>query len=204
MTKQEQYGRNPKKLFWISFFFNLSALTSVITLFYLRRGLNFTQISLLGVIISLAIIIFEVPTGLVSDIIGRKKSIIFGIILLLVHATVYIFANNFITFATGILFFAIAITFFSGCVTAIIYDSLKAIKKENQAKTYIGRYRSAQILACIIIPPIASLIAKDLLNKQFITLLIINIVGCLIALFIAFTLNEIPYKLEKPNKYGLL
>lgn len=204
MTEQNQYEKNPKKLFWISFFFNLSALTSVITLFYLYRGLNFTQISLLGVIVSLAIILFEVPTGMISDIVGRKKSVIFGILLLLAHATMYIFAHNFITFAIGIFFFAIAITFFSGCITAIIYDSLKIIKKENQAKKYIGNYRSAQILASIIIPPIASVIAKDLLNQQFISLIIINIIGYLIALFIAFTLHETPYKLEKQNKRGLL
>ena len=201
---EQKYERNPKKLFWISFFFNLSALTSVITLFYLHRGLNFTQISLLGVVVSLAIILFEVPTGMISDVVGRKKSVIFGILLLLAHAIVYIFAHNFITFVIGILLFAIAITFFSGCITAIIYDSLKIIKKENQAKKYIGKYRSAQILASIIIPPIASIITKDLLNQQFITLIIINIIGYLIALFIAFTLHETPHKLEKIKKYELL
>ena len=204
MAEENRYEKNPKKLFWISFFFNLSALTSVITLFYLHRGLNFTQISLLGVIVSLAIILFEVPTGMISDIVGRKKSVIFGILLLLAHATVYIFAHNFIAFAIGILFFAVAITFFSGCITAIIYDSLKFANKESQAKKYIGRYRSAQILASIVIPPIASFVAKDLINQQFIVLIIINIVGYLIALFIALALHETPHKLEKTSKYGLL
>ena len=204
MIEQNQYEKNPKKLFWISFFFNLSALTSVITLFYIHRGLNFTQISLLGVIVSLAIILFEIPTGMISDVVGRKKSVVFGVLLLLAHAIVYVFAHNFITFSIGVLFFAIAMAFFSGCITAIIYDSLKTIKKEDQAKKYIGRYRSAQILASIVIPPIASIIAKDLLNQQFIILLTINIIGYLIALFIALTIHEAPHKLEKPSKEGLL
>ena len=109
-------------------------------------------------------------------------------------------------FIIGVIFFSIAITFFSGAITAIIYDSLKMLNKEKEAKKYLGKYRSAPLVAAIFIPPVASFIAKDLLNSQFIILLIINLIGYLIALIFASTLYEPPYskKKEKIAKLNLL
>ena len=186
----ELWLKNPKKLFWINLFTNLSALTSIITLFYLKRGLTYTEIAFLATTISLSIILLEVPTGILSDKIGRKKTIIFGIVSLLGHGVIYLFANNFIFFMLAFILFAGSVSLFSGCMTAFIYDSLKIAKKEELAKKYLGHFRSAPLLAAIIVPPIASTLAQDLLNWQFLIIIFINILGYLLALLIALTLHE--------------
>ena len=81
---------NPTKLFWISLFVNLSAIASLLTLFYIERGLSLIEIAILGVIISWVIILLEIPTGMLADSIGRKKTVILGILSLLI-LTIYLF-----------------------------------------------------------------------------------------------------------------
>lgn len=201
MGLKEIIGKNPKKLFWINLFTNLSALSSVITMFYLHRGLNLYEISVLGAVVSWAIILLEVPTGMFSDIAGRKKTVIMGVISLIIYSLIYIFAHSFLIFVIGSIFFALATSLFSGCVTSIIYDSLKKINEEHKAKEHIAKYRSASILGAIIVPPIASVIAKNLLEYQFIILLLISLIGYVIALSISFSLYEIKSKNENKVKH---
>ncbi len=183
MGIKEAIAKNPKKLFWISIFTNLSALSAVITMFYLHRGLNLYEISILGAIVSWAIILLEIPTGMFSDIVGRKKTVVFGVIALIVYNIIFIFAHNFLMFAIASIFFALSTSLFSGCITSIIYDSLREIGEEHKAKE--------QIAGAIVVPPIASLIAKDLLESQFFILLLISLIGYIIALTISFSLHEL-------------
>ncbi len=204
MKDLRKFEENPKKLFWMSVLYNLSALTAVITLFYFYRGLNLAQISFLGAIVSLLIILLEIPTGMLSDIIGRKKTIILGLFSLILYGLIYLFAHNFFTFVVGIMFFAIAMALFSGCITAMVYDSLKIIKKEETAKKHLGNLRSAWVIGAVFIPPLASYIAKDLLNYQFMILLGINLIGYILALIIAFTLQEPGISKKEGKKFSLL
>ena len=184
------HNSNITKLFWANLFINFFWLSAVITFFYLERGLNYTQILSLGAISSLAVLIFQVPAGVFADKFGRKKSLIISVALFLLAIITYLFAQGFASFALADFLMGVAISFSPGA-EALLYDSLKADRKENNMKAAIGKYLSAQVLAGVITPPIAAFIARDLLPVQFNILIYLTIISYVIALFIIFSLKEV-------------
>ena len=53
----------------------------IITIFYKENGLSMQEIFIIQACFSLAVVLFEVPTGYFADVVDRKKSIIIGMIL---------------------------------------------------------------------------------------------------------------------------
>lgn len=183
--------KNVRKLFWINLFNNFFWLSSVITFFYLQRGLSYAEILSLGAIMGISILLFEVPTGLFADKFGRKKSIIMSSVFFLLSMGIYLIADNFMLFSISFMLLGFGITFASGSIEALIYDSLKSVKKEHQMKKRMGQFFSAEVLAGTIIPPIASIIAKELLPPQFDILIYLTLISYFISLIIIFTLKDI-------------
>jgi MFS family permease len=53
----------------------------VITIFYREHGLSNEDIFTIQACFAIAVVLFEIPTGYFSDVLGRKKSLIIGMIL---------------------------------------------------------------------------------------------------------------------------
>lgn len=189
---------NLKKMFWINFFRNLFWLSSVITLFYINRGLGFTEIFLLGSISSVTILLLEVPTGFISDRYGKKRSLILSNIFLILFISLFLIADNFLVFAMAFIFAGASGALSSGSAEALIHDSLKEKTKKSMTRS-IGRFHSAEVLAGIISPPIASIIAKDLLPWQFTILIEMTIISYILGLVLISTLKEAGTNEERPS-----
>ena len=196
--------KNVKKLFWVNLFNNFFWLSSVITFFYLQRGLSYAEILSLGAIMGASILLFEVPTGIFADKFGRKKSILMASLFFLLSMGIYLIANNFLLFSISFILLGVGITFASGSTEALIYDSLKSINKEYQMKKRMGHFFSAEVLAGVIIPPIASIIAKDLLPNQFNILIYLTLISYFISLIITLTLKDISIKEESDVKSSFI
>ena len=179
-----------KKLFWINLFNNLFWLSSVITFFYLNKGLNYTQILSLGAITSIAIILTEVPTGRIADKFGRKNSLLLSSLCFIIMIFIYLFANNFLIFALASIFAGIGISFTSGAAEALIYDNLLDNNEEHKMHKQMGFFMSAEVLAGVISPPIASIIAKGLLPWQFNILIYLTLISYFIAFVLTLTVSE--------------
>ena len=77
----ERELKNIKTYKIYAIFNNLILLGPILTVFYLAKGLSFTQIMLLTSVASITTILFEVPTGVVADRYSRKLSIMIGCLL---------------------------------------------------------------------------------------------------------------------------
>lgn len=138
-----EYIRNIKTYYWYSAFCDLLILGPILVLFLSgTKGLSFTEIMLLQSISAVAVVIFEVPTGAVADMIGRKESILLYSILCGLSLFIYIWGKSFMVFAIAEITFSLGASFKSGADSAIIYDSLKHMKKENEYQRIEGKARS--------------------------------------------------------------
>jgi len=84
-----------KSLFLFSFLMTVNFCTPVFAAFFQsEHGFSKSQITSLFAIFSFAVFIFEIPTGLIGDKIGEKKSLIIGAILTGLATILFIIGNK--------------------------------------------------------------------------------------------------------------
>jgi MFS family permease len=123
----------------------------VIKLFYEENNFNDTEYLTLFAIYSIVIAILEIPSGYLGDIWGRKKLLISGSIFGFIGFGIYSLTNTvtdsptgtFLCFLSAEISLGIGLSFISGSDSAILYDTLLELKKENEYVKYEGKITAA-------------------------------------------------------------
>lgn len=107
------------------FFSGLRITDAVWVALLAARGFSLWEIGLAESVYHVVSLLFEVPSGMAADLLGRKKTLVFGGFLVVTSNLLMAFAPNlfFICLAMGLN--ALSNTMFSGTGTALVYDSLK-------------------------------------------------------------------------------
>jgi len=111
----------------------------VFTIFLLDRGLNYTQIGLLGSLSAAFVVLGEVPTGYVADRIGRRNSLLVGSVLLALSVLGFLVARTFLAFAVLWALWALGLAFRSGSGDAWLYEILEERLDEGEFTRVRGR-----------------------------------------------------------------
>lgn len=122
----ERYKQNAKWLTFISPFRTLSISAAYLTPFFLQHGLSLAQVFLLQSIFSVAVLLWEIPSGLIADKIGRAFSIKLSVPFAALSMILYGLSSQFWQFVACELLLALANGLVSGIDTALLFDSLKA------------------------------------------------------------------------------
>ena len=100
--------------------------------YYQYYGLSYFDIGLTAGIGLLATLLCEIPTGAFADLYGRKKSVSMGLFLYLMGILILTFSSTLFYFIISSIVFGIGQAFLSGAWDALMFDSLKAIKREKE------------------------------------------------------------------------
>lgn len=122
------------KLKWLSAARFYNALLPFYMIYAHHYGLSFFEIFLTQTIFAVAMIICEVPFGVISDLFGRKKCIVTGGLFLILGSSLMLFWRSFIGFSLAEISWAIAFSAFSGSDTSLLYES---VKQSNKAEKYL-------------------------------------------------------------------
>ena len=112
--------------------FNLamSLIWGIDTLFKLHAGLDIFQVMLTNAAFTLGNVLFEIPTGVVADTLGRRVSLLLCLGTLFVTTLLYVaiarFGWGFWPFVWVSVFLGLGYTFYTGAVDAWLVDALKA------------------------------------------------------------------------------
>lgn len=196
MNRASRLERNSKLLFLFRAFTEVKILNAIVVLFYLARGVTYEQVFLLTIVFSVGTLLFEIPSGYLADKIGRKKVLIIGAFAVVGVQVVSFFAFGFWELAVVQIFVAIADSMFSGTEEALVYDSLKEIKKESLVTKVMGRLSSSRHITKIIFPTIGAIIAKDLLEWQFDLIIGINLGFSILAVIVLLFILEPKHKVS--------
>ncbi|OGE76115.1 MAG: hypothetical protein A3C85_02430 [Candidatus Doudnabacteria bacterium RIFCSPHIGHO2_02_FULL_48_21] len=101
-------------------------------LFAQALGLAYSQIFTLTGFYMLMFILFEVPTGALADLIGRKKTIILGCVVLALGAVASGLSNNFWQLFSSYFLWACGFSLISGASEALLYDRIADDKLFSQ------------------------------------------------------------------------
>lgn len=111
----------------------------VVKLFYEENHLGDKYIFLLHSAYSAIIFVAEIPSGYLSDVWGRKKTMILGLFFGLIGFSAYSISYGLIGFLIAEIALGLGQGFVSGTDSALLYDSLSENKKQKEYIRYEGR-----------------------------------------------------------------
>lgn len=202
-SRKFRLNLNKRLMFLTRFFIEFKSLYAVVQLFYLSRGLNASEVIYLSLVWSATTLFGDLPSSIIADRFGRKKTIILGIFLTAVSTSILFFAEGFWQIIPVHIIGALGVSFFSGADQALLYDSVKEIGQEKSINRIAGKYFASASLPKIIIPLLGSYIARNLLPQQFLILVVIDFIGMIMALAISAFLTEprINHELKTNSEY---
>ena len=107
-----------------------AAIWGVNTLFLLDAGLSFFEVFVANGAFSLGTVLFEVPTGVVADTLGRRFSFLLSVSVLAASTVLYVglaqVDAGIVAFALASVLMALGFTFYSGAMEAWLVDALNA------------------------------------------------------------------------------
>jgi len=120
-----------------------SFIWGINTIFLLDAGLTNLEAFAANAFFTVGMVVFEVPTGIVADTIGRRMSYLLGTVTLAASTLFYVLLWQieapFWEWAIASMLLGLGFTFFSGAVEAWLVDALAATGFTGQIETVFGR-----------------------------------------------------------------
>ncbi|HET8863567.1 MAG TPA: MFS transporter, partial [Solirubrobacterales bacterium] len=120
-----------------------SFIWGINTIFLLDAGLSNLEAFAANAFFTAGMMIFEVPTGIVADTVGRRASYLLGTVTLMASTLLYVLLWQveapFWSWAIASMLLGLGFTFFSGAVEAWLVDALTATGFSGELETVFGR-----------------------------------------------------------------
>lgn len=166
--------RNLRLYLWFQIFFNARFYYPVLAILFLDLGLTLDQFVMLNAIWAATILVAEVPSGALADILGRKTLVVVSAVLMLLEMGFLLFAP----LDGGTLLFAICAlnrvlsglseAAASGADQALAYDTLVEADEEDlwdDALATTMRWQSAAMIIAVVLG--AACYDPSFLNQVF-------------------------------------
>ncbi len=180
MQSESKLSRNTRVLA-INYFLTGLIFVGPIWVSFERRLITAAQMTALEAIGTTILVVMQLPTGAVADLVGRKTTIIFGWLL---AGTAWIFfglSNSFWQLVVAYSLANFGTAFVSGADTALLFDSLKELGRAHEFKKFVSRnslFFQWALVPAIIIGGYAYNINVVLPYVLFGTALILGAISC--------------------------
>ncbi len=118
---------------WFRFFTSLRFSSAILIIYFARVSGSFALGMSVFSVVSLSQLVFDIPTGALSDAIGRKRILCAGAVSALCFTACYAAAHSYWLLAAGALFEGLDRALYSGTWSALLFETLA----EHES---IGRY----------------------------------------------------------------
>lgn len=198
MNIHNKLKRNISISYVYSFLMQLNITSAIWVLYLAFKGMSLVEIGFLEAIYHITGLLFELPTGAIADVYGKKFSVIAGRIVSVIACVLMITSNSFWSFAIAFVLSSGAMNLNSGAAEALVYDSLKEVGEEDKYKRIWGDLAFVMSIA----QGIAVLLGGILADKKFLYAYIFGAIIQIAALIVAFSFNEPPIQKDKEKQQG--
>ena len=150
MVSKGELSANIWKFGMYSFIDHIRLVWMIMTIYLLWLGFSFTNIGWFETIYALVVVLLELPTGALADLIGKKKALIiscfFNALLFMGIGLMNLPIQYYLIALIG----GIAWSFSSGADVALFYDSVKKLGREKDYKKIRGRINTSNQVASIL------------------------------------------------------
>ena len=141
---------NIRKYYAYQFLSSFQFYYPVFMIFFQSFSLSLAQIGLFLTVYSVTTVLFDIPTGIVADFLGRRKTLLISGLLWVASFSAFSIATDYYGFAVAYALVALGAAFASGTDSSLLYDSLKALKREGEYKKILGSAGMAVNIAVVI------------------------------------------------------
>lgn len=132
-----------------------SLIWAINTVFLIRvGGLDIFTVMLVNTVYTVAQMLFEIPTGVIADTIGRRASILLSMATLLVATLLYVitpvYGWGFLGFAAASVLIGIGFTFQTGAMDAWLVDALAATGYDKPTERVFAWGQSAGAVGMLV------------------------------------------------------
>ncbi len=139
MTSERNLRRNIPLLYAIQALRYFMVALPTLVLFYRSVGLTMQDIMVLQASFSVAMLALEIPSGYFSDRLGRRRTMIIGVIGGSLGFGIYCFASGFWMIFLAEIVLGFGASFVSGTDSAMTFDTLAALGETNRSIHAEGR-----------------------------------------------------------------
>jgi len=190
------FSRNIKILTWQGFFIGFSLWSAIAAIYFSKVSGSY----MLGLsIFSIANIsgsLFEIPTGIFSDKIGRKYTTMLGGLAYTISGIFYAIGLNYWWLIIGAIMGGLGRSFYSGNNDALLYDSLNRSDKKEELEKFMGFIGSAEQWALGISALIGGILAA---KYSFSLVMWLSVIPLFLCFITSFWLIEINNKINNEN-----
>lgn len=168
-------------LFKFSFVTNFRPYYLVLVLYFASVLHSYTLATSLLAIMQIGQALFEVPTGIISDKVGRVFSIKLGVVMEIAALLMYASLPHYWTLACASVLLGFAFALFSGNNNALIYDSARDAGKRASFHSFYSRINVAFEISGFIAAVLAGFIAAHSYHLVFWVSIVPQFVGLIMA-----------------------
>lgn len=160
------------------------------------RGFSLVQIGVAECLFHVTSMLFEIPSGVVSDVFGRKKTMVMSQCFFVLSAFLMMISHSIISIYVALMLLALGYNFSSGTREALAYDSLKQDGKESE----YNKFASMEMMIYRIGGSAAMLCAGLALAIGYQKAYFIDMLLGIFCLCFSFRLKEIPVSEKATNE----
>lgn len=182
-----------------------SLIWGINTLFLLDAGLSNTQAFAANAFFTAGFVLFEIPTGVVADLKGRKVSYLLGVLTLAISTLIYLYmwrvSAPFWAWAISSMFLGLGFTFFSGAFEAWLADALDHTGSKDKLESVLARGEIVEGVAMLTGSIAGGFLAQlTNLGVPYLVRAGLLVLNFLFALVLMKDLGFIPAKSKQPIK----
>jgi MFS family permease len=182
-----------RAIYWLSIGF----MAGYWILYYLGLGLDFPQVAFMIMVGAFASVLFEIPTGAVADVYGRRVSVLLSYLLMAIsYFGILLSGSNYFLLVLFSALAGISFTLESGAIEAWFVDTVNHSKYSKYLERLLGRWGSVSSFGFAI----GAFVGGYLVTFGYDKALMADIIGIsLLSLYILFFTTEIYFKKKKSN-----
>jgi Major Facilitator Superfamily len=191
--------RNIPLLYGFSFFDQFMIVIAVWVPYLATQGIGMRRFMELQAVFAIVILCGEVPSGLLSDLWGRKRTLLLGSALKAVSFSLLPLWSSYEGFLVYHVTMGIALSMISGGDIALLYDSyLAAGGEKSRATAIFGNEK----LAAQTGTAVSALVAGAVVTLSYRHLLWVNAILSWIPALLVLGVTEPPASFERPKKWA--
>ena len=182
--------KNVHRTLMLGFFQVFLVIMPVVVPFFQSKGLTMQEVFSLQALFSVVVVLTEVPSGYLADLLGRKNTLVIGAVIGALGHSALLISDGFWTLAIFEICLGISHSLISGADLALLYDTELALgQSEEKQRQVVGKLYGARTASESVAAVLCTVV---MFYASFEALVWVQVIAGWVPLFLVLRIVEPP------------